>query len=82
MNGIGGLAGSADDRETHRRLLVRRAEMRPASRAKTRGGGFQHKALREPKRGAGGELRRGHHAGIEVRQKPVRSKTKAAIAAR
>ena len=64
------LAGGADGFEAHRRVLVGRAEMRPAAAAQPLGGALQHDALRDRDRAQPVDVGAGHDPGVEMRQQP------------
>ena len=64
----GGAPGRRDGRKPHGRMLVGRAEMRPAALRQPFGRRLQHDALRHRHLAQAAQPRFIHHAGIEVRQ--------------
>ena len=62
------LAGRGDRGEPHRRVLVGRAEMRPAATAQPLGGTFEHDPLRGRDRAQCLDIGAAHDAGVQMRQ--------------
>ena len=64
------LAGRADCIEAQRRVLIGRAEMRPAAAAQPLGGALEHDPLRHRYGTQPLDIGSGHDSGVEMRQEP------------